>query len=118
MKKSVTTWEDAKVVGEHLIREFGDYRECCNLFMPKSTTVIEVVEPLGSCFIADPSWGTQNLVDGCIPPGIYTIEGSMERGHSAHYIDLVPAGNGARITACAGYANHSMIDWRGAKKVA
>lgn len=120
MKEPVTTKAEALEVRQYLMQEFGDFFECCGVYMPEPKhppIFVEVMEPLKSCFLIRPNWGTENLVDGCIPAGKYRIEFSAERGTGQHFIDLVPLDGGPRITACAGYADHSIIDWRGARKI-
>ena len=118
MKEPVIMGAEALEVRKYLMQEFGDCFECCGVFMPlpHQSMFIEVIEPLKSCFLISHGWGTKNLVDGCIPVGKYRIAFSTKFGTSQHFIDLVPVDGSLRITACAGYADHSMIDWRGAKK--
>lgn len=108
--------ELASEIKEYLERELDGCWQCCGLYMPEIDALIEVIEPIQSCFLLNLSWGTRNLVHGCIPVGTYRVEASKQRGTSSHYIDLVPVSEGPRITACAGYANLNMIDWRGVKK--
>ncbi len=119
MKEPITTKAEAEEIRRYLMQEFGDVFECCGVYMPKPKfpfVFIKVEEPLKSCFLINPNWGTKNLVNGCIPAGKYRIAFSTQRGRSQHFINLVPVDGGPRITACAGYAGHSVIDWRGAKK--
>ncbi len=109
-------------VKDHLYREFGqyaalDFGPCA----PLADSLITVVEPMQSYDYWEQrkGWGSENLVDGCVPPGDYQVRipPRSAGGMSAVYVDLAPLTGAEILRVFVGRKFDQMtVDWRAVKK--
>ena len=120
MREFVTTLLEMEAVRNYIEQEFEKYCECCGVFMPPFGASIKVVEPLQSCFINSPDWGTRNLVGGCLPVGLYKMDETAQNNNFQNFKPVDDNGclliDQQVITVSVGYPRCSLMDWRGARK--
>ncbi|MBI1974245.1 MAG: hypothetical protein HYS51_00050 [Candidatus Zambryskibacteria bacterium] len=91
-------------IRDHLVAQFGGYKECCKIFAPKVGTTFVVTEPIQGCHHQNP----------LLVPGTYSVKEWIP-DNSSHHIRVQREGEEQDQVICIGYAGESQLDWRGAQ---